>query len=110
MVVLNSTKMVNFPADRNLADSARQIMKEKNLSQNQLRHGNSSLFLHSVRRELPREVKRNIRILRLRRRKDFCGTGQIRRKAVLLFPERYGVYFCIGNKGDVKAPEDKTRY
>lgn len=36
MVVLNPTKMVNFPADRDLADSARQIMKEKNLSQTEV--------------------------------------------------------------------------
>lgn len=44
MVVLNSTKMVNFPADRNLADSARQIMKEKNLSQTEV----FNLFLKNI--------------------------------------------------------------
>lgn len=44
MVVLNPTKMVNFPADRNLADSARQIMKEKNLSQTEV----FNLFLKNI--------------------------------------------------------------
>lgn len=44
MVVLNPTKMVNFPADRDLADSARQIMKEKNLSQTEV----FNLFLKNI--------------------------------------------------------------
>lgn len=44
MVVLSPIKMVNFPADRNLADSARQIMKEKNLSQTEV----FNLFLKNI--------------------------------------------------------------
>ena len=44
MVVLSPTKMVNFPADRNLADSERQIMKEKNLSQTEV----FNLFLKNI--------------------------------------------------------------
>ncbi|VTS30354.1 DNA-damage-inducible protein J [Streptococcus pseudoporcinus] len=44
MVVLNQTKMVNFPADRSLADSAKQIMKEQNLSQTEV----FNLFLKNI--------------------------------------------------------------